>query len=158
MEEAFLGEGDEGCKSGSFKAAVGSMVDRLEEVSSRLELASATSNAQTDSKGGSAEMEELIRRELAAVAMALSQQQRETAHENLLQVGQTVRSEMLPLKDATISAAGTVDAKVNEMNESLSQSMTRFELGIDKVLQTVDSAKGAKDEGKRGGRGSSDRG
>mmetsp|Transcript_5663 Transcript_5663/g.13371 ORF Transcript_5663/g.13371 Transcript_5663/m.13371 type:complete len:904 (-) Transcript_5663:60-2771(-) len=158
LQEAFLGEGDEGCKSGSFKAAVGSMVDRLEEVSSRLELASATSNAQTDSKGGSAEMEELIRRELAAVAMALSQQQRETAHENLLQVGQTVRSEMLPLKDATISAAGTVDAKVNEMNESLSQSMTRFELGIDKVLQTVDSAKGAKDEGKRGGRGSSDRG
>ncbi|CAE7573760.1 hisS [Symbiodinium sp. CCMP2592] len=158
LQEAFLGEGDEGAKSGSFKAAVGSMVDRLEEVSSRLELASAASNAQADSKGGSVEMEELIRRELAAVAMALSQQQRETAQENLVQVGQTVRSEMMPLKDATISAAGTVDAKVNEMNESLSQSMTRFELGIDKVLQTVDSAKGAKDEGKRGGRGSSDRG
>lgn len=158
LQEAFLGEGDEGSKQGSFKAAVGSMVDRLEEVSSRLELASAASNAQGDSKGGSAEMEDLIRRELAAVAMALSQQQRETAHENLLQVGQTVRSEMLPLKDATISAAGTVDAKVTEMNESLSQSMTRFEQGIDKVLQTVDSAKGAKDEGKRGGRGSSDRG
>jgi len=155
MQEALLGEGEDGGRGGSFKAAVNRMVDRLEEASTRLEVASAPNSAAA--MQGSAEMEELIRREMAAVAMALSQQSREAAQESLMQVEQTVRMELLPLKDATVSATGVMNAKMAELNSSMSNSMSRFEDGVEKVLQTVEYASAGKSESKRGG-GRADRG
>jgi len=135
MQEAFLGGGEEGDEN-SFKAAVTSMVMRLEESAVRLEVASTPANNGQEQEN----MVENIRQELAALAMALSQQQREASQESFAQVGEALRTELAPLKDSQTQAAGALTEKVSELQESVAQSMSKFELGMDKVLQTVEAS------------------
>mmetsp|Transcript_75774 Transcript_75774/g.181162 ORF Transcript_75774/g.181162 Transcript_75774/m.181162 type:complete len:908 (+) Transcript_75774:78-2801(+) len=153
MQEAFLGEGDAG--GSSFKDAVTNMVAKLEESAMRLESANST-NASTGKD--QSEMTESIRQELAALAMALSQQQRESSQESLTQVSEALRKELTPLKDNQSHVTGALDAKVSEIQNSMTENMIRFEMGIDKVLQTVEAtAKPASASDKKSTRGA-DRG
>ncbi|CAE7212969.1 Jmjd7 [Symbiodinium pilosum] len=97
--------------------------------------------------------------ELAALAMALTQQQRDTAQESweprlfefwvacvglielmkrtlqsvivigLAQVSEALRNELLPLKDNQAQVTGALDAKVSEIQNTMSDNMIRFEMG-----------------------------
>jgi len=154
MQEAFLGEGDAG--GSSFKDAVTNMVAKLEESAMRLESANST-NASTGKD--QSEMTESIRQELAALAMALSQQQRESSQESLAQVSEALRVQLLPLQDTQSQVSGALDAKVAEIQNSMTENLIRVEMGIDKVLQTVEASGGKPSSGaeKKGSR-AADRG
>ncbi|CAE7660421.1 petJ [Symbiodinium microadriaticum] len=147
--EAFLGEGDAG--GSSFKDAVTNMVAKLEESAMRLESANST-NASTGKD--QSEMTESIRQELAALAMALSQQQRESSQESLAQVSEALRVQLLPLQDTQSQVSGALDAKVAEIQNSMTENLIRVEMGIDKVLQTVEASGGKPSSGaeKKGSR------
>mmetsp|Transcript_63419 Transcript_63419/g.148934 ORF Transcript_63419/g.148934 Transcript_63419/m.148934 type:complete len:361 (-) Transcript_63419:80-1162(-) len=139
MQDAILGDGDgegrEGDKT-SLKAAINSMVAKLDQSASRLEFAhnnQAASNNQDD-------INESIRRELAAVAMALSQQQRDTAQESVVQLGEAVKAHLEPLKDAQSETAVSLTRQVTELSTSVNQGVERLEAEVDKVLQTVEAA------------------
>jgi len=82
----------------------------------------------------SGSMEEVVRRELSAVAMALAQQQRESAEQQLEQVGQAVRYELR-------ETSGSLQSKVEQFEGALGSSMERFEKGVDKVLAGGDEPK-----------------
>jgi len=154
MQEAFLGEGEEG--GSSFKDAVTNMVAKLEESAMRLESANSA-NASTGKD--QSEMTESIRQELAALAMALSQQQRESSQESLAQVSEAVRVQLLPLQDTQTQVSGALDAKVAEIQNTMTENLIRVEMGIDKVLQTVEASGGKPSSGaeKKGSR-AADRG
>jgi len=93
-----------------------------------------------DSKGPgglaseSSNLEEVVRRELSVVAMALAQQQRESAEQQLEQVGHTVRHELR-------ETSGSLQSKVEQFEGALESSMDRFEKGVDKVLGGGDESK-----------------
>jgi len=152
MQDAFMGDGEESSDN-SFKAAVNAMVMKLEESASRLELANSNTGDRAQEQ---AEFAEGIKQELQAVALALSQQQRDVAQENLAQVGEAVRAELGQIKEAQASTAGALTEQVTQLSTSVAESVSRLESGVDKMLQTVESA-GAKPEGKRSTRGA-DRG
>ncbi|CAE7841422.1 hop [Symbiodinium necroappetens] len=155
MQDAFLGDGEDGGSGSSFKDAVHNMVARLEESAARMETATA---ANSSTGGNQAEITESIRQELAALAMALTQQQRESSQESLTQVSEALRKELTPLKDNQSHVTGALDAKVSEIQNSMTENMIRFEMGIDKVLQTVEAtAKPASASDKKSTRGA-DRG
>eukprot|EP00439_Symbiodinium_sp_Y106_P066531 s938_g10.t2 len=136
MQDAFLGDGEDGGSGSSFKDAVHNMVARLEESAARMETATATNSSTA---GNQAEITESIRQELAALAMALTQQQRESSQESLTQVSEALRKELMPLKDNQSHVTGALDAKVSEIQNSMTENMIRVEMGIDKVLQTVEA-------------------
>mmetsp|Transcript_34913 Transcript_34913/g.75388 ORF Transcript_34913/g.75388 Transcript_34913/m.75388 type:complete len:898 (+) Transcript_34913:78-2771(+) len=141
MQEALLGgeEDEAGQKGMNLKSAVSAMVERLEDSAQRLEMATTGSGQG----GSSAEMEDLIRRELGAVALALSQQQRDTAQESMMQVGETVRGELSNFKDAQVGQVSeVVNNKLSEFSEQINENMHRIENGVDKVLQSVEKAPG----------------
>eukprot|EP00913_Durusdinium_trenchii_P010426 g9774.t1 len=150
--EALLGGDEDEGKGTNLKSAVTAMVERLEDCAQRLELATAT-GAQG---GGSAEMEDLIRRELGAVALALSQQQRDTAQESMVQVGETVRGELSTFKEAQVGQVSeVVTVKLSEFSDKFSENIQRIESGVDKVLQSVEKTG---EGGRSGGRSGASRG
>ncbi|CAK9067293.1 Histidine--tRNA ligase (Fragment), partial [Durusdinium trenchii] len=152
MQEALLGGDEDEGKGTNLKSAVTAMVERLEDSAQRLELATAT-GAQG---GGSAEMEDLIRRELGAVALALSQQQRDTAQESMVQVGETVRGELSTFKEAQVGQVSeVVTVKLSEFSDKFSENIQRIESGVDKVLQSVEKTG---EGGRSGGRSGASRG
>lgn len=156
MQEALLGgeEDEAGQKGMNLKSAVSAMVERLEDSAQRLEMATTGSGQG----GSSAEMEDLIRRELGAVALALSQQQRDTAQESMMQVGETVRGELSNFKDAQVGQVSeVVNNKLSEFSEQINENMHRIENGVDKVLQSVEKAPKDGDKESRKSRGA-DRG
>mmetsp|Transcript_75775 Transcript_75775/g.181168 ORF Transcript_75775/g.181168 Transcript_75775/m.181168 type:complete len:900 (+) Transcript_75775:78-2777(+) len=149
LQEALLGESDQEDGQANLKAAVNAMVERLEDSARRLEMASAS---QQEGEGGN-DTEELIRRELAAVALALSQQQREVAQESLAQVGEAVRGELSSFQDSQTHMSGTLAEKVNELAQVMSQNMERLETNVDKVLQSVETKAPAPEGRRTSGRG-----
>jgi hypothetical protein len=106
--------------------ALSSAADRLEAAAMRLESGDATSSNGIDEK-----LEEVIRREIAAVAMALAQQQRELAEQQVDQVreviGEKVQCELR-------QTAEQLQSKVESFEGNLDKSMGRFEQGVDKIL------------------------
>ncbi|CAJ1374336.1 unnamed protein product [Effrenium voratum] len=147
LQEALIGEDVSGKGQANLKEAVHAMVERLEDGARRLELASTQGQAGVGAS--SPDMEEMIRRELAAVALAMSQQHREVAQESLMQVGEAVRGELSSFKDVQVQMSGSLTEKVTELAEVVATNMTRLETGVDKVLQTVES--GSKAVGASGG-------
>lgn len=135
LQDAFLGGDDEG-DGNSFKAAVTSMVMKLEESAARLETASTP--AEDGEK--QADMLNNMRQELAALAAALAQQQQEASQQSMLQVSEALRAELLPLKDSQTEVTGVLTEKVAELQDSVAQNLAKFEMGMDKVLQTVEAS------------------
>jgi len=136
LQDAFLGGDDEEGNGNSFKAAVTSMVMKLEESAARLETAS------TPAEDGEKQTDMLnnMRQELAALAAALGQQQQEASQQSLLQVSEALRAELLPLKDSQTEVTGVLTEKVAELQDSVAQNLAKFEMGMDKVLQTVEAS------------------
>jgi len=99
-----------------------------------------------DSTPNSGSMEQVVRHELSAVAMALAQQQRESAEQQLQQVGQAVRSELR-------ETSGSLQSKVEQFEGALDSSMERFEKGVDKVLSASDDPKDSRRKTTRADRG-----
>jgi len=100
--------------------------DRLEAAAMRLDSGGAASSSGIDQK-----LEEVIRREIAAVAMALAQQHREMAEQQVDQVreviGEKVQGELR-------QTAEQLQSKVESFEGNLDKSMGRFEQGVDKIL------------------------
>ena len=157
MQEALVGDNDdEGAQKGmNLKSAVSAMVERLEDSAQRLEMATAGSGQG----GSSAEMEDLIRRELGAVALALSQQQRDTAQESMVQVGETVRGELSNFKDTQVGQVSeVVNVKLSEFSDKINENMQRIETGVDKVLMSVEKGPGGEKGDKESRKSRADRG
>eukprot|EP00438_Fugacium_kawagutii_P005234 Skav217102 [mRNA] locus=scaffold139:57135:60486:+ [translate_table: standard] len=94
--------------------------------------------------------QDLIRRELGAVALALSQQQRDTAQESMVQVGETVRGELSNFKDAQVGQVSeVVNIKLSEFSEQMNENMMRIETGMDKVLMSVEKAPAGEKESRK---------
>eukprot|EP00930_Biecheleria_cincta_P087854 TRINITY_DN770_c0_g1_i2.p1 TRINITY_DN770_c0_g1~~TRINITY_DN770_c0_g1_i2.p1 ORF type:complete len:881 (+),score=228.74 TRINITY_DN770_c0_g1_i2:221-2863(+) len=113
-------------QGGEETAQLGSAADRLEAAAMRLEAGNSTFGSGVDDK-----IEEVIRREIAAVAMALAQQHREMAEQQVDQVreviGEKVQGELRQTTEQ-------LQSKVESFEGNLDKSMDRFEQGVDKIL------------------------
>mmetsp|Transcript_4871 Transcript_4871/g.11277 ORF Transcript_4871/g.11277 Transcript_4871/m.11277 type:complete len:215 (+) Transcript_4871:3-647(+) len=138
MQDALLGDSDhEGGDRASLKSAVNAMVMRLEDSASRLELANGNQGASAKDQE---QLAENIRQELQAVALALSQQQRDTAQESVAQMGAAVREQIGPLQTAQAETAVALTEKVTALSNSVAEGVGRLETEVDRVLQTVEAA------------------
>mmetsp|Transcript_83472 Transcript_83472/g.147507 ORF Transcript_83472/g.147507 Transcript_83472/m.147507 type:complete len:858 (+) Transcript_83472:59-2632(+) len=116
------GYGDDDYLSGTgatAKTGISSVAERIEQA-----LASMGG-------GDTSNLEEMLRRELSAMAMAMAQQQRESAEQQMEHVGQTVRSELR-------ETSGSLQSRVEQFEGALESSMTRFEKGVEKVISSGD--------------------
>ncbi|CAE8707224.1 unnamed protein product [Polarella glacialis] len=141
VDEAHSSVGQPGVKN-----LLGSMVERLEAASRRLEESACSESGATSVKGGSLttkEVEEVVRSEMAAMALALAQQQRDLAEENAgkvaSEVGSTVRGELLE----TNKQLQSIERKVDEFEGTIEQSMGRFEQRVEKVVASSAGQPGA---------------
>mmetsp|Transcript_52004 Transcript_52004/g.116699 ORF Transcript_52004/g.116699 Transcript_52004/m.116699 type:complete len:896 (-) Transcript_52004:56-2743(-) len=113
-----------------------SAAERLECAAKQFE-----SKVQDVKAGETAEnqVEEVVRREIAAAAMALAQQQREIAEQHVGQVrdevAQSVRGE---LKETT----QIITSKVDKFEGTLDQGLDRIEQGVTKALASAPASKG----------------
>ncbi|CAE7380369.1 HERC1 [Symbiodinium natans] len=130
LKEALLGE-DTGSDALNLKDLVSGLTNRLEASAERLELCQANAPAAVD-------VEEAIRRELEAVVLALASQQRDSGQPNLRQLGELLRGELGMLKDAQSASAASLQEKVGEWTSAVTENMSRFESGLEKVLQSVE--------------------
>ncbi|CAE7946804.1 unnamed protein product, partial [Symbiodinium sp. KB8] len=132
LKESLLGEGSADDQGLNLKDLVSSMATRLEASAERLELSQANAPAALD-------VEETIKRELEAVTLALATQQRENGQESHTHLGELLREELTALKDAQSASAASLQEKVGEWTNSLSENVSRVESGLEKVLQSVES-------------------
>eukprot|EP00441_Pelagodinium_beii_P010030 CAMPEP_0197705884 /NCGR_PEP_ID=MMETSP1338-20131121/126667_1 /TAXON_ID=43686 ORGANISM="Pelagodinium beii, Strain RCC1491" /NCGR_SAMPLE_ID=MMETSP1338 /ASSEMBLY_ACC=CAM_ASM_000754 /LENGTH=920 /DNA_ID=CAMNT_0043289793 /DNA_START=12 /DNA_END=2771 /DNA_ORIENTATION=- len=101
-----------GARAGGMASVLSAAVERIEQAATRMD------------PSGNGNLEEVMRRELSAVAMALAQQQRESAEQQLESVGQAIRD-----------SSGSLQSQVKQFEGVLESSMERFEKGVDKVIQ-----------------------
>ncbi|CAE8592496.1 unnamed protein product [Polarella glacialis] len=151
LQETLLGSEDmddaqSSVRQPRVKNLLGSMVERLEAASRRLEESACSESGATSVKGGSLttkEVEEVVRCEMAAMALALAQQQRDLAEENASKVasdvGSTVRGELLE----TNKQLQSIERKVDEFGGTVEQSMGRFEQRVEKVMASSAGQPGA---------------
>jgi len=108
-------------EGGTAARALGLAADRLEAAAMRLD-----SGAAVDDK-----FEEVVRREIAAVAMALAQQHRTISEQQVERVreviGEKVQGELR-------QTAEQLQSKVESFEGNLYKSMGRFEHGVEKIL------------------------
>ena len=115
------------------------LAGRLETSAERLELSQANAPAP-------GHVEEAIRQELEAVALALSQQQRESGQDLQAQLGEFLRGELGTLKEAQSATAVSLQEKVGEWTSAVSENVSRVEAGLEKVLQSVEEKEKEKDK------------
>jgi len=145
LKEALLGEESKDDSPLNLKAMVSDMANRIEASAQRIELTQSNAPAQAD-------VEETIRRELEAVALALSEQQRESGQGFASQLGELLKGEMGGLRDAQSQSAASLQEKIEKVGEcttSLSENLSRFESGLEKVLQSVETPAEKPSSGRR---------
>eukprot|EP00440_Ansanella_granifera_P019306 gb/GFBE01020972.1/.p1 GENE.gb/GFBE01020972.1/~~gb/GFBE01020972.1/.p1 ORF type:complete len:894 (+),score=279.97 gb/GFBE01020972.1/:1-2682(+) len=127
--ETLLAREDEGSVGVGRSCVMGSLsscTDRLEAAAKRLE-----SEGDKTAAGECGIVEEVVRREISAVAMALVQQQREVAEHQTEQVreavGEKVRGELWE-----------VATKVEKLEDAMGKGIARLEQGVCKLLAPPD--------------------
>jgi len=118
---------------GAISQEIGQLASHLQDEMSGGILAAITERLQAghQSGGSSAGLEQVVRQELSSTAMALLQQQREMAEQQVGQVreevGQTVRQELK-------GTSAQLQVQVEKFEGALDEGMARFEQGVQKVM------------------------
>ncbi|CAE7245763.1 HERC1, partial [Symbiodinium pilosum] len=115
LKESLMGEDGPAL---NLKDLVSGLAGRLETSAERLELSQANAPAP-------GHVEEAIRQELEAVALALSQQQRESGQDLQAQLGEFLRGELGTLKEAQSATAVSLQEKVGEWTSAVSENVSR---------------------------------
>jgi len=129
---------------GAISQEIGHLASHLQDKMSGGILAAITERLEAghQSGGSSAGLEQVVRQELSSTAMALLQQQREMAEQQVGQVrdevGQTVRQELKGTREQ-------LQVQVEKFEGALDDGMARFEQGVQKVI----GEKGEKGESRR---------
>ncbi|CAE8618039.1 unnamed protein product [Polarella glacialis] len=138
--QGFLEQGSQGLGQGSGLLDSTAAAERLEALALRLEAGASAQGQGGFGSGGNNNndvVEEVVRREMTAMAQAMAQQQRDAAAEHVLQVrsevGETVRSELR-------QTAEQLQGQVEKFEGALDKGIGRFEQGVDKVLASSTSS------------------
>ncbi|CAE8588010.1 unnamed protein product, partial [Polarella glacialis] len=140
--QGLLEQGSQGLGQGSGSGHDSTAAaERMEAVALRLEAGASAQGQGGFGSGGNNNdvVEEVVRREMTAMALAMAQQQRDAAAEHVLQVrsevGETVRSELR-------QTAEQLQGQVEKFEGALDKGIGRFEQGVDKVLASSTSSGG----------------
>jgi bacteriorhodopsin len=144
LQELLSGGSDHGSAGG--KGLLGSMAERLEMGARRLEAGAESILNLQQGHGGNVDangLEEILRSELAALAMALTQQQREVSAEQALQVSKDVAD---VIKSEVQQSTAQITEKVDQISGTFDEGLSRLGESVEQVLTSASKSKGDKSE------------